>query len=180
MWRFRTIIVLGALAGMVIFGATIAHGAWWWNSHLNVEGQSLRTAWTVEDDPDGVDDYWGTIKLTLPPGTDATVLEVAPNEELDVVYSNSVSCQPDGIEARVAYTIKPLTGVDGSQVYVNVNVNGILVGEKYGKVRRTLGIDILIPAANPSCYSPAEETSSSTSGDASQPKGKGFGKGGKK
>ena len=86
MWRFKSGIALGVMVGVLIFGATIAYGSWWWNSHIDVEGVDVRTIWTVTDDPEGENNYHTDIVVRLPVNAEA---EIKSQAETETVHPGS-------------------------------------------------------------------------------------------
>ena len=39
----RSTAVLGVVAAVVVLGAVVVYGHWWWNAHIDVEGADVRT-----------------------------------------------------------------------------------------------------------------------------------------
>ena len=85
MWRLRSLVALGVLAGVLIFGAVTAHGSWWWNSTLDVEGVQLRTPWQATDPGVYVYYYRGDIQVTVPENATAEVLAQSFNETVTIM-----------------------------------------------------------------------------------------------
>ena len=86
MWRLRAGIVLVIFAGMLIFGGVVAHGGWYWNSKIDVEGVQLRTIWEVTDQGDYVYYYTTDFQVTVPKNATATVVEQAANETVAIAH----------------------------------------------------------------------------------------------
>ena len=145
MWRFRSIVALGVLAGTLIFGAVVVYAGWQWNALLDVEGVDVRTAWTVVDDPEGDTNYHTNIKFKHPNEAEVEVEEQAGAETVILKPSKKLECGPDGIEARVEYKVTALEGAAGSEVEVTVTADGEVVGQETGKVGKRINVDVLIP-----------------------------------
>ena len=113
------IAILGVLVGVLIYGATIAQGAWYWNAwywnawywnaEAGAEGVDFRTAWNVVDaqtnesiDGDELN-YHAKIELRVPEGARFTLLEQADTETVTFRESKHLQCKVDGIEAEVRY-----------------------------------------------------------------------------
>ena len=149
MWRFRSVAILGTLAGVLIFGAVVAHGGWSWNAQLAVEGMDVRTSWTVLDDPDGASAYFTDIKVSLPPQAVAAVVAYSANETVQLGQRASLACLPNGIEAVFEFQVRPLAGADGKTVAVTVTANGVVVGQDSGVLNQNivmLPVNTVIPA----------------------------------
>ena len=135
MWRLRSLVVLGVLVGVLIFGSVLAQGAWYWNAwywnawYWNAEGSGegvdFRTAWNVADDQtdesiDGDEfNYHATIELRVPQGADFTLMAAnAAVETVSLIEDPSLECKADGVESEVAYEVEPLENAQGNKVMV--------------------------------------------------------------
>ncbi len=162
MWKIKSLAITVVLLGVLAFGAVAVQAGWYWNSAIDVEGVEVRTKWTVDAgaDPAAADDYIAFIELSVPKGAYAQVVEVAGNVELSVAdASPNYKCHANGIDARAQYVVMGLNGAGSNQVQVTVTADGQAVGQATGKVGRTISVDVLIPVANPSCYSVEEPSS---------------------
>ena len=146
MWKIRSLVVLVVLVGVLVFGAVVAHGGWWWNTSIDVEGVEVRTFWTVEDDPDGATNYHTKIRIDLPKVASAEVVEKADTESVKLKAKHGLGCLSEGIEAKVTYKVKPQDGAIGKDVKVWVTADDQLLGEKTGKVGKKIKLDVFIPA----------------------------------
>ena len=171
MWRFRFMVILVVLTAGVMYGTTVAQGAWYWNAwywnawYWNANGSSqgvdFRTAWTVVDSATGesIDgdelNYHTDIRITVPEGSDFTLVEQAETESVSVRTDDDLECTDDGIEVEVSYRVKPLRGAMGDEVNVWVTADGDLLGEKAGRLRKKIKLEVFIPApegVTPTCY----------------------------
>ena len=162
MLRIRTTLILGILVGALIFGATAAHGAWYWNAwywnawywnaETGGEGVNFRTAWTVVDSQtnesiDGDElNYHAKIELRVPKGASFTLLEQADTEMVRLKMDKDLECKSDGIEAEVSYKVRPLSGAQADKVVVSA------LDEASGDFHEKIELKVLIPADNPDCY----------------------------
>ena len=147
MWKFRSVIMLGVLVGVLVVGASVAYGKWWWNAEIDVEGTSLRTEWRVTGDPKGAANYEAKIRLSLPEGAHAEVLSQTPDESVAIVADPFLECRADGIEAVVTYDVAPLGGRQGARVKVSVTVDGEVVGKAAGRIGDPISLGLIIPAS---------------------------------
>ena len=149
MWQFRSTVVIGVLTAVLVFGAAVAYGShsWWWNAQIDVAGVDVRTVWSVEDDEDGIDNYHADIRVVLPRGVEATVLEQADAEDVTLKWKKKLECDSDAAQARVRYIVTPLDGATGSLVEVAVTANGEVTGESSGAVGKKIKLDVEIPGA---------------------------------
>ena len=165
MWRLRTLIILAALIGALVYGAAVANGAWWWNAwwwnaETSGQGVDLRTAWTVM--PDGSNEavdgdesnYHATIELRVPQSSSFTLVGQADAETVVLNHVAYLECKVDGIEAEVYYYVEPLAGALGDLVKARVLVDGQVVDDVTGHLEETLKMQFLVPADEPECFSP--------------------------
>ena len=120
MWKFRSVIVFGVLVAVLVAGASVAYGKWWWNAELDVEGTSVKTQWRVVGDPRGAENYDAEIEFSVPPGANVEVLSQTPNETVEVRTSSILDCRRRGMEAVVTYDIEAGDDARGSHVRVSV------------------------------------------------------------
>ena len=75
----RTTLLAALVAILIVMalgtGAAQAGWGWYWNAEINLEGTSLRTAWTVVDGDEN--DYFAKIRVKVPRGADAEVIEAS-------------------------------------------------------------------------------------------------------
>ena len=147
MWKFRSVIVFGVLISVLVVGASVAYGKWWWNAEIDVEGSSLRTEWRVTGDPKGAANYEAEIRLSLPEGAHAELISQTPDEAVAIVADPFLECRSDGIEGVVTYDVSPLAGSKGSRVKVSVTVDGDVVGKASGRVGDPISLGVIIPAS---------------------------------
>ena len=166
MWRFRVLIVTGVLAAVLVFGAVMAEGAWYWNAwYWNAaasgEGVDFRTAWKVVDpatdtEIDGDEyNYHAEIELRVPKNSGFTLVEKASVEDVLLWEKDGLECKEDGIEAAAFYQVRPLEGAVGNKVMVWVTANGKVVQQATGELNETIKIQFLIPAPDgvtPACH----------------------------
>ena len=127
MWRIRSLVILCALVGVLLFGATAAYALHWsWNAELDVEGVDLRTAWSVEDAAGS--GHFTYITLTLPDAANVTIVQVGSNESVTLKTNNGLACLSNGVEARVKYQV---TGSPGG-AEVSVTADGQVIGSDSG------------------------------------------------
>ena len=151
MWRLRAGIVLVTFAGMLIFGGVVAHGGWYWNSKIDVEGVQLRTIWEVTDQGDYVYYHTTDFQVTVPKNATATVVEQAANETVAIAHSKKLSCAADGIETTVKTKVSALEGATGSKAKITLTADGVVVAEKTGKVGRGITLNALLPTNGLAC-----------------------------
>ena len=149
MLRLRSLVVVGVLAGIMVFGATVALGSWWWNSRIDIQGSELRTVWEV---PDHVGDdlayyYNADFVVKVPKKASAQVIELGSNETVKIKKSRELSCKNGNIEVRVNGTINVAPGASGTQGKITLVVNGVTVSEKVGALGKRIRQDIQIPGS---------------------------------
>ena len=149
MWRIRALVLLGVLAGMLIFGAVGVYAGWYWNSQTDIEGTSLRTIWTVEGDEDGSQNYHADINIALPEGAQRGSPVVALTETVTFSSDSELDCDDEGLEAIVTFNV---TGDGpGTKVKVTITVDGIVIEEDKGHLGEEIEVKVDIPADDPSC-----------------------------
>ena len=148
MWRLRSTVILGVLAGVMIFGALTAFGGWWWNAKIDVEGVELRTIWEVTDQPGDNDAYYYTTDFTvvIPKEANATIIEQASNETVTITTSKKLDCLANDLEMEVKAKVTALEGATGTQAKVTLTADGVVVSEKTGKVGRWIKQSLDFPA----------------------------------
>ena len=166
MWRLRVFIVTGVLAAVLVFGAVVAEGgwywnAWYWNAEAGGEDVDLRTAWQVVDaatdtEIDGDEyNYHAGIELRVPEDSGFTLVEEAVVEDVLFLEDDDLECKVDGIEAEVRYKVRPLEDALGDKVMVWVTANGEEVDHATGHLNEIIKMQFLIPAPEgviPACY----------------------------
>ena len=145
MWRFRAMVITGVLFGMLLFGAISAHGFWWWNSKIDVEGVQLATVWEVTDAGAATDPYFADISVAVPKKADAKIAEQADNERVRIRHTKRLKCLEDGIETVVSVRVKSGHDDDGSEVRLILKANGRPVGEATGSVGERIVAKGLLP-----------------------------------
>ena len=148
MWYLKTMLVVVAAVGALLFGSTIAHGFWWWNARVDVEGEHIRTMWGVE--APGVNSYSAVITVSLPEGASAQVLKEAPNEDVLIENSADLRCLEDGIEAKVTYKITAGNGDPSGSVAVSVETGkgkGTVLAEGNGTVGDVIQVEVIVPGS---------------------------------
>ena len=147
MWRVKSGIALGVMVGVLIFGAAIAYGSWWWNSHIDVEGVDVRTIWTVTDDPEGEKHYHTDIVVRLPVNAEAEIKSQAETETVHLVADPQLKCLPNGIQSIVHYVVHPLEGAIGTEVAVLVTADDHPIGSNTGGLNQVISVRGLIPGS---------------------------------
>ena len=151
MWRLRSLVVLGVLAGVMIFGAVVAQGGWYWNSKIDVEGVELRTIWEVTDQGDYVYYYTADFQVTVPKNATATIVEQAANETVTIAHSKKLNCAANGIETTGKAKVSALAGATGSQAKITLTADGVVVAEKTGKIGKRMTLNALLPTDGEAC-----------------------------
>ena len=158
MLRLKFAIALTVLVGVLIFGATAAHGLWWWNSQIDVEGTVVRTIWTVVDDQTEqpidheMDNFHARIKVKLPKKARVEILKSVKYETVILKKSKNLECKSDGIEAKFIYRVSSLGHVDANKVVVTLmTAGGEYIGSATGHIGENIKLQVLIPADQPSC-----------------------------
>jgi hypothetical protein len=132
-----------------------------WNAHVKVKNETVKNetvglGWGVTEDVEAHRKFYETvITLTLPEGADATVAERLSFETVVLKSSASLSCGPDGIQAKVTYRVSPLPGAQGSEVRVNVAIGsgkkppptGGVLAQSTGQVGHDINVDVVIPGS---------------------------------
>ena len=149
MLKFKALAVLSILVGSLVFGVITAHGWWWWNSRVDIEGAELRTIWTVTDHED--DDYayyYNTdVTITRPKKASASIIEVASNETVTLKKKGKLKCTNDGIEVEVDATVNAQPGAPGTQAEITLEVDGQVVSVASGAVGQNIHQEILVPGS---------------------------------
>ena len=151
MWRIRPVTVLGTLMVVLLFGAVVAEGGWYWNSLIDVEGTNVSTVWSVVGDNDGADNYTAAIDVVLPERAQFILLSKSGNETVTIGTDSSLDCGNGELEGIVTYNVKPLTDEVGQKVKVTVKADGKPIGRGMGMLGEDISVDISIPAENASC-----------------------------
>ena len=152
MWKLKATVIAGVLVGAAIFGATVAHGAWWWNAQFEVEDVDVRTIWMVNDDEDGAENYHADIIVKLPKNVDTVIdYQTTNHETISFQYVKKLKCTSSGIQAKVKIKVTPLAGADGSSATLNVTSDGQLVGTKTRPVNRWFTKSVLLPTNGQVC-----------------------------
>ena len=146
MWRIRTLVGLTVLAGMLIFGALVAHGGWYWNSKIDVEGAELRTIWEITDSAQSLYLYHANVVVRVPKKASASITEVNTNETVKLRKSKKLKCLPNDIEVKVIATITAGQGATGTQAKVTIQADGVVIGQKTGPIGNTIKQKVLVPA----------------------------------
>ncbi len=171
MWRLRSLVVLGVLTGVLVFGASITQGAWYWNAWYwnawywnangSAEGVNFTTAWNVvpagsDTEIDGDElNYHATIEIRVPKEADFTLIEQADTETVKLKKVGRLECKVDGIEAEVIYRVKPLEGALGDVVKVWASADEQILEKASGDLKDKIELEVLIPSpagASPDCY----------------------------
>ena len=146
MWRLKTMLVVVVAVGALLLGTSIAQGFWWWNARIDVEGEHIRTLWSV--DAPGVNSYSADITISLPEGANARVIKEAPNEDVLLEKSADLRCLEDGIEAKVTYKIAAGKGRPIGDVTVSVETrNGTVLAEGNGTVGDVIQVEVVVPGS---------------------------------
>ena len=138
-------VVLGVAVGILVFGAVLAYGHWWWNAQIDVEGADVRTVWHVTDDPEGANNYTADITVTLPEDAVAQIIEVASNETVTLVTDDDLKCRASTIDSQVTYVVTAGPGATGIQAGVWVTADGVELGRKTGGLGVAIKLDVDIP-----------------------------------
>ena len=134
MWRLRSLVGLGVIAGVLIFGATVAQGWWWWNSVVDVNGSQLRTVWEITDSNESLYSYSANFKVLVPKQASASVVEQGTNETVTIKKRKSLKCLANGTEVKVFATVNAGAGATGTQAKVSLYEDGSLISEKTGAI----------------------------------------------
>lgn len=123
MWRLKSVAILVMALAVLIVGTVAAQAGWWWNSMVDVEGTQIRTIWQVDDDG-GANDYQTTIKILVPTGVSASVVEQATTETVQIMKTGGFVCDAAGgtVGAEVWYKIRALNGAEGTQAHLSVDL----------------------------------------------------------
>ena len=152
MWRFRTILILGVMVGALIFGATVAHGYWYWNAQFEVENVDARSIWMVNGDEDGSENYHADIIVSLPKNVDTVIdYQTTAHETISFKYVKKLKCTSTGIQAKVKIKVTPLAGADGTSATLNVTPDGQLVGTKTRPLGQWFTKKVVLPTYGPAC-----------------------------
>ena len=147
MWRLRSLVVLGVLAGTLILGAMVAQGSWWWNSTVDVEGSELRTIWEVVDGADNPYSYTADFTVSVPKMANATLVQQSTNETITIKKSKKLSCLSDGIQVGVSGTVSASNGAPGTQakiILVDV-ASGSILSQSTGPLGQSIDQAVLLP-----------------------------------
>jgi hypothetical protein len=133
-------------------GAAQAYWGWYWNAEIDVEGTSLRTAWTVVGGDS--DDYFTDIRVSVPRGAEAEVIEFAGSfEHVSIRSRGSLSCDSRSVEALVTFKVSA-TDKDADEnawVEVELTANGKSIGTADGRVGKRITVRTDVPARHPGC-----------------------------
>jgi len=151
MRQLKVVAVLGVLAGALIFGAVVAHGSWWWNSTLNVEGVELRTIWEITDSTESLYSYSAAFTVIVPSKAEAAIIETGTNETVTIKRSKKLACLSNGVQVRVDGKVSAEAGATGTQAKITLTADGVVVGEKAGAVGQTISQQVLLPTNGVAC-----------------------------
>ena len=144
MRRLSTLVAVVILMVVAVFGATAAHGFWWWNSTVDVEGVELRSIWEVTDGGDSPYLYEGDVVITVPNEATAVLVGSASNETVTIKTSKKLGCLAEGIEVNVDGRVTALEGATGTEAKITVSADGVVVGEKSGKVGKWIKQSLVV------------------------------------
>lgn len=150
MWRFRAMVITGVLFGMLLFSAISAHGFWWWNSKMDVQGVKLATVWEVMGDGDE-NQYSANIGVVVPSKASAVITEQADNEKVRIRHTGRLKCRENGIETVVSVRVKSGLDDDDSEVRMILRANGRPVWEATGSVGAMIVAKGLLPTHGRAC-----------------------------
>ena len=151
MWKIRLVTVLGVVMGVMVFGAVVAQGGWYWNARVDVEGTAVRTVWSVVGDNDGADNYAAAIHIALPEGADFALVSESDAETVEIDTDSSLRCTGGIVEGIVTYNVMPNTDEVGKKVKVSVKADGKTIGSEKGKLGEDISVHVSIPTENASC-----------------------------
>jgi hypothetical protein len=124
-----------------------------WNAHVKVQNATeIGTGWGTDDPTGGINAYHTTITLTLPQRAgDVTVTKQADNETVVLNRDASLTCGPNGIEAKATYLVTRRTG-NGREVVVGIANNagqkappsGGVLAQATGQVGQNITVRFLI------------------------------------
>lgn len=132
-------------------GAAQAYWGWYWNAEIDLEDASLRTAWTVVGGDS--DDYFTDIRVSVPRGADAEVIEVADHERVSIGTRGSLSCDSGSVEALVTFKVSATdkNADPNAWVEVELSANGDSLGTAVGRVGKRITVRADVPATDPDC-----------------------------
>ena len=153
----RRTTLLAAFAAILIVmamgaGAAQAYWGWYWNAEIDLEGTSLRTAWTVVDGDEN--DYFTDIRVSVPRGADADLGEVAEgHERVSIGTRGSLSCDSGSVETLVTFKVNAIDKDANEDAWVEVELtaNDILIGTANGRVGKRITMRVDVPATDPDC-----------------------------
>ena len=153
----RRTTLLAAFAAILIVmamgaGAAQAYWGWYWNAEIDLEGTSLRTAWTVVDGDEN--DYFTDIRVSVPRGADADVDEFAEgHERVSINSGHRLSCDQYSVEAIVTFKVKADgRGVDrNGNVEVEISADDEIIATADGRVGEKITVKVDVPAPNNDC-----------------------------
>jgi hypothetical protein len=153
MRRTKLLAALVAILAVMAFGAGAAQAywGWYWNAEIDVEGTDLRTAWTVVGGDS--DDYFADIRVSVPRGADADVIDVADHERVSTSARGSLSCDSGSVETVVTFKVSA-TDKDADEnawVEVELTANGDSIGTAAGRVGKRITVRADVPATDPDC-----------------------------
>ncbi len=152
MLKLKVLVVVGVLAGFAVFGAMLAHGSWWWNSKIDIEGVVLQTIWEVTDDGENVYYYNSDFKVLHPKFADVEIIEQSANETVTLVKRGRLKCTSEGVQVTVKGKVNALPGATGTQAKVTLTADGVVVSEKTGNVGNWIvQKKVLLPTTTASC-----------------------------
>lgn len=153
MRRMKLLAALFAIVAVMAFGAGAAQAwGWYWNAEIDLEGTSLRTAWTVAGGDQ--DDYFADIRVSVPRRAKAKILEVAEGHERVSIRSHrGLSCDRNSVDAIVTFKVKAISeGVSREgNVEVDITANGRTIGAADGRLGKKISVKLEVPARHPSC-----------------------------
>ena len=156
MWKLRLTIGLAVTSALMLLLPVVVYAAlgWKWNAAIDLEGVEVRTEWTVDGgvSVDAADDYSAKIRVAVPKGAEASIEEIADNENVVIERDDGLECKDDGIEAEFFYRVTRVGSVVGDPVVrATVTADGQYVSSATGHLDETIKLQLLIPADHPDC-----------------------------
>jgi len=154
MRRMKLLAALFAIVAVMGIGAGAAQAywGWYWNAEIDVEGTSLRTAWTVVGGDS--DDYFTDVHVSVPRRTEVEVIEFAESyESVSISSRGSLSYDSNSVEALVTFKVSA-TDKDADEnawVEVELTANGKSIGTADGRVGKRITVRTDVPARHPGC-----------------------------
>jgi hypothetical protein len=154
MRRIKLLAALFAILAVMALGtgAAQAYWGWYWNAEIDLEGTSLRTAWTVTDGDQ--DDYFAYIRVSVPRKAKAELLDLAEgHERVKISTQGRLSCDRNSVDAIVTFNVKAV-GKGASRkgnVEVDITANGKTIGVADGRLGKRITLKLDVPAKHPRC-----------------------------